>query len=91
MYVDYNKATPEQQTSFRRVNSQLAPHFGNYKLWVTRSGLASLRKGHWDWTDKYAKAIDAQSKAVMRGDHVRTRGDLRGFKTATFHLDRYSK
>lgn len=89
MWIDYAKAAQVHQEDFRHVNPQLGPKWENYRIWLTRDGCASLRKGHWDWTDEYAGKIDGAIDAAMHGTDVRTRGDLSGFKTADFHLDRY--
>lgn len=72
MYIDYSLATTEQRVDFRRVNSQLAPDFGNYRLWITKSGRASLKKGHWEWTKKYANSIDKSLEVMRHGESVRT-------------------
>ena len=56
-------------------------------------GKISLRVGHWEWTERYAKESDAAISAAMReaisGEQLPSKDSPKKFKTATFHLDRY--
>lgn len=90
MWVDYSKATPEQQATFREANRKIAAtrDCKNYMIWITPGGRASRRKGHWNWTEKHAANVRANMEAAARGDDVRSKGDNREFKTADFHLNR---
>ena len=88
-WIQYSKATPIQQITFKETNPGLGPDWANYQIWITKKGEASRAKGQWQWTEKYATTVDREIKAMTRGDNVRSKGDLREFKTATFHLDRY--
>ena len=86
---NYSDATIAEQTTFREVNPQLHPNYSSYMIWITKKGKVSRAKGQWQWTRTHAANVNAKMKAEMSGESVRTKGDLRDFKTATFHLDRY--
>lgn len=88
MWIDYDKATVEQQAAFREANPQITQPWGRLTLWITRSGAVSRRKGHWNWTATHAANVQAKMQASARGDDVRSKGDNRQFKTADFHLNR---
>lgn len=87
-WIDYAKATPLQQEDFRHVNPKLGPQWVNYQIWITKFQDASGRRGHWQWTKKYGEQVNEEMRREMRGENVRTRGDLREFKTADFHLNK---
>ncbi len=86
MLVDYLKLSVKQQEVFRTLNPQLAPHYAHYRVFLRKDGEVARRRGWWQWTEEFAKRTDAAARAMMRGEDVRSRGDLRDVKTATFHL-----
>lgn len=88
MWCDYAKATMEQQADFRRANPQIAPNYVNYQLWVTKAGRTSKSKGRWQWTAKYAADQNNRMNQIMRGEDVRSKGDLRAFKAGDLHLNK---
>lgn len=94
MWLDYNKGTPEQQATFREINPKLGPRWGIYAMYVTKRGKVARNKGRWNWTHDYAVELlhkngyPASPKEYIREYYsARSKGDLREFKTADFHLD----
>jgi hypothetical protein len=83
-WVDYNKATREQQAVFRAVNPRLGPAWSDYRVFISQKGEANRRQGVWEWTEAKAKQVEKYPLA----DNVRIKGDLRGFTTATFSLNK---
>lgn len=86
--IDYDLATPVQQEIFRGVNPQLASEWSRYRIFVKANGDPYRNKGFWQWTEAFAKRTDAAARAAMRGENVRSKGDMREFKTCDFHLDK---
>lgn len=88
-WIDYTTATEEQQGIFRAVNPQLAASdYKIYCIWITRNGRVSRRKGDWQWTKKAGGDANKNILRAVRGDDVRSKGDMREFKTADFHLNK---
>jgi len=86
MWIDFLEATPKQQGVFCRANPKLVLNAFRYRVWITRDGNASRRRGQWAWTAATCKIVEANARNLH--GTAPTKDDLARFKTGTFHLDR---
>lgn len=82
VYVPFNELTTiqKEQAIGLRLKWPKA-EFLRFQFWVKDDGQISRRAGHHTLTVEEGAKIDA-----MLRDDVRTRGDLRDFKTADFSI-----
>lgn len=90
MWLDYARATQDQQATFRSANPKLGPAWDRYRMWLTKDGSISRRRGQWEWTAVFAKLVDDNGRRELRsaltGEGIRSKGDLQDFSACTFHF-----
>lgn len=90
-FVRFDQMTPAQKgETFRILKTRKAwkgagfDEMRLFEFWVNKDGRVSRRGGHHQPTPEYVAALERKAN----GEDVRVKGDLRGFKTADFHLNR---
>jgi hypothetical protein len=58
--------------------------FHRFRFWIKDDGHVSRRMGH----HRLTQAAGAEIDAMLRGEPVRSKGDLAGYTTATFHTSK---
>jgi hypothetical protein len=82
-YVAFFRLTKPQRVQAIELRRGWRPsEFARTAFWVCADGHVSRRNGHHQLTDEAGAAVDL----MLRGDDVRTRGDLRDYRTAAFTM-----
>lgn len=91
-WIDWKDLSEELQTLWaERMGPFYADKLPNYKFYVTKTGKLPQRGNWFRWTTTYGAYMkqkqEEKIKARVRDYYnVRTKGDLRDYKTATFHF-----
>lgn len=83
-YIPYVHLTEGQQKEIQLLRPKWpAEEFPRFQFWVKPDGKMSRRAGHHSLTHEAFSVYDAMFKAR---DFVRSKGDLRDYKTANFSM-----
>lgn len=86
-YVDWKDLSPRHQKAWaRRMGKFYADSLPNYQYYITKAGKLPKRGRWFRWTKEHGQRMLQKAGLKFKHDNVRVRGDLRDFKTCTFHF-----